>query len=236
MKKPDVIVLCGGFGTRLSSVLKDLPKPMAPVSGKPFLYYILKKLEAEGFRRFILSTGYLGDKISARFGEKSGEADIVYAREKEPLGTGGGIRYAMQYCSSGEVLVMNGDTFFDIPLNTFVEMHRREKADVSIALKKVDDCSRYGFVETDDKGRITAFREKKEGKKDCFINGGIYTVNRKTFMDLPLGEKFSMEKDFFQKYVNSLIFKGFPFDNYFIDIGIPEDYEKAQSDFKGFKY
>ncbi len=230
----DIIILAGGFGTRLSKVVSDTPKPMALVNNKPFLYYLFKQLEKIGAKHVILATGYLNEKISSYFQHSFGNIKIDYAVETEPLGTGGAIQNAMQYCDTEQVLVMNGDTYFDIPIQEFIKKHLEKKADFSLALRNVKDCSRYGFVEINKDNQITKFGEKKEGLKDCLINGGTYLINQSIFSMLPLEKKFSMEKEVFEKQLNTLKLTGIPFDNYFIDIGIPEDYKKAQYDFKNF--
>ena len=234
--KQDIIILAGGFGTRLLSVLKDTPKPMALISEKPFLHYLFKQVEKYGFNHIILSTGYLSESISDYFGKKLNDITIDYAIEKNPLGTGGGILNAMQFCHSDDVFIMNGDTYFDIDFRKLHQHHTNNKADVSIALRKIEDCSRYGYVERNDKQRITLFGEKKAGIQDCFINGGTYLINRKKFQSLPLPSKFSMEKDVFEKYIHELNIYGYAFEDYFIDIGIPSDYKKAQDDFQKFEY
>ncbi len=234
--KQDVIILAGGFGTRLSGVVKDLPKPMANIQGKPFLHYIFQQLKKYDVRHVVLSTGYKSQQITDYFGSRYQGIHIDYAVEKSPLGTGGGILNAMSYCSSGEVFILNGDTFFDIDLRQFLQLHSGHRAAMSIALRRMDDCSRYGFVRRDETDRIVLFGEKKEGMKDCLINGGSYLIDRRQLQSLPLPPKFSMEKDVFERYVGQLPIYGFAFDAYFIDIGIPSDYKRAQDELPRLNY
>ncbi len=234
--KEDVIILAGGFGIRLSGVVKDAPKPMADILGKPFLHYIFLQLKEYDFRHVVLSTGYRSRQISDYFGREYNGIRIDYAVEEAPLGTGGGILNAMQYCSSDEVFILNGDTFFDVDFRRFAELHSGHRAHISLALRKVADCSRYGYVQCDETHRIVLFGEKKEGLKDCLINGGTYLVDRTQFLSLPLSGRFSMEQDVFEKYTGRLGIYGFAFDAYFIDIGIPPDYKRAQDEFRRFDY
>ena len=228
----EAIVLAGGFGTRLRSVVADLPKPMAPVNGKPFLHYVLLRLQQSGIRRVILSVGYLHEKIQSHFGAEYLGMQISYAIEKEPLGTGGGIRLAMGQCTDAHVLVVNGDTLFAIPYPDFFEQHLGSSADVSLALRRIEDGARYGTIELNGK-RIIAFREKSPDHSGVqLINGGIYAIRRKSFMHSTEASKnFSIETDFFALQTEHLQLQGFVYENYFIDIGVPEDYQQAQEEF-----
>lgn len=231
------VILAGGFGTRLQSVIKEIPKPMAPVAEKPFLEFQLRYLKHYGIKNIVFSTGHLSEKIREYFGSEFQGLKISYSHEESPLGTGGGIRQAMENISDEEVLVLNGDSFFDIDLANFHELHSSFSSECSIALRKVKNASRYGTIEIDSNDRICSFREKSGLELEGLINGGVYIINRDLFLKTtPSGINFSIEKDFFEKQLERLIIKGFEFDGYFIDIGIPEDYNKAQNDFKEFKY
>lgn len=232
----EAVVLAGGFGTRLRPVISDLPKPLAPVKGKPFLHYVLSHLKKHGIQKVVLSVGYMHEKIQEAFGPEYLGMHIKYAIEKEPLGTGGGIRLGMEQCIDAHVLAMNGDTLFEVPLTEMFETHMVSSADGTLALRKVEDGTRYGTIELDGK-RITAFREKSpERTGEQWINGGVYCMRRKTFMkNTEAGKSFSIEYDFFGKYTDRLLLHAFPTDAYFIDIGIPEDYERAQNEFKDSK-
>lgn len=231
------IILAGGFGTRLQDVVKDLPKPLAPVNGQAFLTYQFRYLKHFGIQQVILSVGYLADKIHAQYKNNYLGINIIYAIEQEPLGTGGGIRLALETCEDKQVLVLNGDSFFDVPIDQFYEQHQLQVSSVSLALRKVQDASRYGTIERDERHRIIRFREKSGEHIPGIINGGIYILDKDIFLQhTPASKNFSIEKDFFENKLGEVDMKGYLFEGYFIDIGIPQDYQQAQHDFKGFKY
>jgi len=222
----EAIVLAGGLGTRLQSVIKDIPKPMADIKGEPFLKFLLNYLSSNGIERVILSVGYRHEVIEDYFGKKYKNIDLHYAIEDEPLGTGGGIMNALNYTQENLVYLINGDTFFNIKLQELFDFHIQSQADFSLALKPMLQFNRYGTVELD-KARIFKFNEK-EYKEEGLINGGIYILNKYLLETHNFPAKFSFEKDFLEKYLNLFFINGCVFDNYFIDIGVPEDYQKAQ--------
>ncbi|MBA3681040.1 MAG: NTP transferase domain-containing protein [Bacteroidetes bacterium] len=231
------IILAGGFGTRLQTVVSDLPKPMAPVDGQPFLNYQLNYLKHYGIKKVILSLGYLPEKIKDFYGAHFNGIEIDYVIEKEPLGTGGGIRLALKICKEEKAFVLNGDSFFDVDLSEFYKLHSNNNSEISLALRKVPNAERYGTIEKNNEHRITSFKEKSGFLKEGIINGGVYILDKKVYLEsTPSNKNFSIEKDFFEKELQAIQIKGFEFEGYFIDIGIPEDYAKAQHDFKGFKY
>ncbi len=229
------IILAGGFGTRLQSVVKDVPKPMAPINGKPFLDYQLHYLKHYGVKKVVFSLGYLANKIQDWYKYTFNGIELVYVVEETALGTGGAIRLAMEHCNEEEVLVLNGDSFFDIDLNAFYKLHCSHSSQVSLALRLVDNASRYGTIELNAQ-RIISFKEKNNLEKKGIINAGIYILNRKLYLNKTNASNFSIEKNFFEIQLNTLSIHGFEFSGYFIDIGIPEDYAKAQHDFKEFTY
>lgn len=205
---------------------------MAPVNGRPFLDYLLSYLAHYKIDGITLAVGYMAGDIVTHYGEK-----YNYSLEAEPLGTGGAVRKALESCVANEVLVLNGDSFFDIDFNAFYARHTEAQADCSLALRRVDNAARYGTVRAGAGGRITAFREKSGKESEGIINGGVYIINRQKYLEhTPAGRAFSLETDFFEKKINELNIFGFTYEDYFIDIGIKEDYEKAQDDFKRFKY
>ena len=230
MKYREAIILAGGCGTRLQGVVKDLPKPMAPVNDRPFLTYVLDYLIEYEYERVVLSVGYLHEKIVDYFGRKYKALEIDYAVEEEPLGTGGGILFAMSKCKSDNVLVINGDTMFKVDLTAFEHFHQEKNGLLSIVLREVEDVSRYGSVNIGENGMITLFSEKQASSGSGFINGGVYLINRKIFEKYPQAQKFSFEKDLMTKYYMQECFYAMPSDGYFIDIGIPEDYARAQQE------
>ena len=224
----EAIVLAGGFGTRLRKVVNDVPKPMASINGKPFLTYVLNYLKKYGIQKVVLSVGHLHEVVEDYFGTEWEGLKISYAVENEPLGTGGAIKYAFNKISGDDAFVLNGDTLFEVNLHQLHSFHLKSKAEISLALRAVTDISRYGTVQTNAANKIIAFTEKGALSGTGNINGGIYLINKQVFKKISIfTEKFSMENDVFEKYYNTLPFFGFPFKGYFIDIGIPEDYRRA---------
>lgn len=232
----EAIILAGGFGTRLQPVLREFPKAMAPVNGRPFLEYQLAYLKFHGIGRVVISAGYRSETIINHFGFRYNGIEIDYTVEKTPLGTGGGIRLAMEKCLRTTVLTLNGDTLFLIDLNDFELKHLQKETPVSIALRKVDDISRYGSVSLDKNNVVTAFGEKSAEKMPGLINGGIYLLDRNFYLLHSKPGNFSLEKDFFEIWYPKSAISGFAFDAYFRDIGIPEDYQKAHDEFKNLTF
>lgn len=235
IKLPDVIILAGGLGTRLRGEVKDTPKSMALINGRPFLDYQLRQIQAAGLKRIILSTGYLGEQVQDYFGNRFVDMEILYSHEKEPLGTGGAVKLAFTQVKTPYALVFNGDTMFRINVDMFFQRTIEKLANVSIALRNVDNASRYGSVECDAEGRISSFNEKTNIPQPGLINGGIYLIASRYFRQFDFPEVFSLEKDFFGTQVKEGYFTGQVFDNYFLDIGIPEDYQRAQHEIGKFE-
>lgn len=233
MEPKEAIILAGGFGTRLQDVVKDLPKPMAPVNGRPFLIYILDYLIDYNYTKVVLSVGYLHEKIEDYFGSRYKSLEIDYAVETEPLGTGGGILFAMSKCTTDNVLIINGDTLFKVDLDAFERFYREKGGLLSIVLREVDDVSRYGSVVIGDNNLIVLFSEKESSEGSGLINGGVYLINRELFDKYPQPKKFSFEKDLMTQYYTKEMFFGMPSNGYFIDIGIPKDYARAQRELLG---
>lgn len=228
-----VIILAGGFGSRLQSVVNDRPKAMADINGRPFLQYLLDFLILEGINHCILAVGYKWESIKDYFGDSYRSLKITYSIEESPLGTGGAIIKAMKTVEDDTFYVFNGDTFFAIDLTLFYLSHKQREKQLTIALKAMNNFDRYGAVLTDEEGTVTAF-EEKQFKKSGNINGGIYLLNNSLFDGLPLPEKFSFETEFLSKYYKDIPFNGLVFNDYFIDIGIPEDYERAKHELERF--
>lgn len=231
------VILAGGFGTRLQSVVSNIPKPLAPVNGRPFLDYLMRYLRHYGIKNIVLSVGYLGEKIKEAYGNNFEGIALNYAPEKEPLGTGGGIRLSLAQCHSGTVLVLNGDSFFDINLENFISAHANSSSSASLALRQVENSARYGTISVEPDAVIISFTEKNGQNSPGLINTGVYLLNRDHFMEhTPAGTNFSVEKDFFEPQAAKRAIYGFEYNGYFIDIGIPDDYARAQHEFKAFKY
>jgi len=227
----ECIVLAGGLGTRLRGTIGDFPKCMAPVNGQPFLHYIFLYLQQQGCTRVILSLGYQAQVVTEWLGTQQLPFEVSHVIETEPLGTGGGMQLALKAATSQHVAVLNGDTMFDISLSDLLEFHTRKNATTTLGLKPMHDFSRYGVVQIDRDDNIIGFEEKKE-RDHGFINGGVYIIDRHPFLAKNLPEKFSFEKDYLEAFLDEGKFYGMPAGDYFIDIGIPEDYNQAQEDFK----
>ena len=217
----EAIILAGGLGTRLRSVTGEIPKCLAPVDGKPFLQYLLEWLSRYEMTHVVLSVGYLKEQVFRFIESREWPFEITYAIENEPLGTGGGIRLALRHCRGKQVYVFNGDTFFNVDLNTLPFT-----APVTLALKPMHDFDRYGAVDWDG-DLVTAFHEKTPCAEGL-INGGVYALDRSQ-MDLTLyPRKFSFEKDFLEPMADLHQVAGQVQDGWFIDIGVPEDYARTQ--------
>lgn len=223
----EAVVLAGGLGTRLRSAVPGLPKPMAPVAGRPFLEWLLERWIAQGVHRFVLSVGYKAEVIRAHFGTRYRDAEVAYAVETSPLGTGGGMLLAAaQVAGDGPFLVLNGDTLLDVELRPISELHAKRGADVTIALIRNSQEGRYSGVQMDAQGRITGFGVERANS----ANGGVYLFNRSALRDLGAtpGKPMSLEQDL----LPSLILRGarvcgMESAGGFIDIGVPEDYGRA---------
>ncbi len=223
----EAVVPAGGFGTRLRSVVSELPKPMAPVQGRPFLEFVLDELADQGLERAILAVGYKADLIRAHFGEEYRSMQLVYSFEEEPLGTGGGILQAVSMADAESVFVLNGDTLFRVSLERLFNRFDLSSSLLTAALKEMHDFDRYGTVLVNDHGVITGFREKRP-MATGLINGGVYLLSKQLFNLKPLPEKFSFEQEILEAEYLRGRFHAEIFDGYFIDIGIPEDYARAQ--------
>jgi len=221
------VVLAGGFGTRLQKVVRDKPKALAEVSGRPFLSYLLETLQHAGIKRTVLCTGYLAGQIQEAFGYAFGEMTLAYSRELTPLGTAGAIAHALPHIDTETALVANGDCFFEADLNQMLAWHESRKADATILLTKVDDTSRFGSVDTDATGTVRAFTEKgSEGPG--WINAGVYLLQRSIIATIPKGRPVSIEKEVFPSWVDKGLcaWRG---DGDFLDIGTAESYAMADA-------
>jgi D-glycero-alpha-D-manno-heptose 1-phosphate guanylyltransferase len=220
-----VLILAGGLGTRLREVVGAVPKPLADVAGKPFLWWLLRRLEFSGVSRAYLSVGYRADTIERVMGG-GGSLSLSYIVEDEPLGTGGAIKNALGQIRDDEVVVINGDSLAVFDFGLFLEKARNSDANVVLALAQVNDASRYGTVVADKAGRITAFMEKGRSGPGI-INAGVYWMKRTVLESVPL-RTFSFETDFLAARLSSVPIAGIECVSDFIDIGVPEDYHLAQ--------
>lgn len=229
----EAIILAGGLGTRLRSVVNDVPKCMAPVAGHPFLYYVIEHLRRQQVNKFIFSLGFMSEAIETFLKENYLGLNYQLCIESEPLGTGGAIQLAAAKASEKNVLVLNGDTLFSIDVAALYRNHNSTGASCTLCLKPMQDFDRYGVVDMDDTGRVTHFKEKQFYKQGL-INGGVYLINIKELVNDNLPMKFSFEKDYLEKKVDGGKIYGISQDKYFIDIGIPADFERAQKELLAF--
>ncbi|HUX44206.1 MAG TPA: nucleotidyltransferase family protein [Terracidiphilus sp.] len=222
----EAIILAGGLGTRLRSRLTDLPKPMAPVAGRPFLQILLDQLLRAGCSRVLLSVGHLRHTILQSFGDAYRGMPIAYVEEVRPLGTGGAIRMALGAAAEPCVLVLNGDTYLAADLPALLIAHRAQQSPMTMAVKQVDNRERYGGVLIE-AGVVVGFTEKGQAGSG-WINAGMYVLSR-TFPWLAnLPERFSFEADVLTPMVRQIRPGAFPCSGYFLDIGVPEDLDRAQ--------
>lgn len=225
----ELIILAGGLGTRLRPTVKDLPKSMAPVSGRPFIEYIIQHFQSEGIERFIFALGFEAKPIQNFLLEHYPQLDMVFSVESEPLGTGGAIKRACQYAKEENVAVTNGDTLFRINLDALWHLHQEKNADCTLSLKPMENFERFGAVELGRNQQIKAFKEKMHFDAGL-INGGCYILKIAHFEAQMAPLKFSFEKDYLEKQVEKGSLYGQQQDVYFIDMGVPEDYQRAQQE------
>jgi NDP-sugar pyrophosphorylase family protein len=228
--RPDVIILCGGAGTRLRTVTGDAPKGMANVAGRPFLELLLQQLKRHGFTRIILAVGYQSDIIRSHFGENFPDLTLVYSTELRPLGTAGAIRNAAHLVTSENVLVMNGDSYTDVDLAKVVDDFAESKADVSVVVVSADDRSDCGFVMLDADRRVVSFNEKTCPSGARFVNAGIYVASIQTLREISAGRELSLEREVIPSWLtDGKYLKGYIHCGACIDIGTPDRYRSAQS-------
>ena len=223
----EAIILAGGLGTRLRSAVPDLPKCMAPINGVPFISYLIDNLINEGVTNFIFSLGYKSELFISFLEEKLPMKNYLIVIEDEPLGTGGAIKLACKKAKDENVIALNGDSLFKVNLKELMHFHLEKKSRCTLALKPMQNFERYGSVEIDAVQKINSFKEKQFITKGC-INGGVYAIEVASFLQKSLEDKFSMEQDYLEKYSGEGNFYGFIQEGYFIDIGIPEDFVRAQ--------
>jgi D-glycero-alpha-D-manno-heptose 1-phosphate guanylyltransferase len=229
----EAVILAGGRGLRLRSVVPDLPKPMAPILGRPFLEHQLDFWIGQGVGRIILSVGYRREAIQQHFGSRYRGVDVVYSAEEHPLGTGGGLLLATgRLMGQGAFLVVNGDTFFDVDLDRMRRFHDEKRADVTVAVSRVAENTRYGAIRMGEDERIASFQTRMPDPENHLINGGVYLVAPKALANdgWAIGDTLSLEDRMFPTLLSSgCRFHGFLSSGTFIDIGIPEDYRAAES-------
>jgi D-glycero-alpha-D-manno-heptose 1-phosphate guanylyltransferase len=220
------IVLAGGLGTRLRRVVGDVPKPMAPVAGRPFLAWILDRLAQSGFERVVLAVGYRHEVIEHHFSHAWRGVELHYSVEAQPLGTGGALRLAADHVSGWPVFVLNGDTFLDLDYGAMLEAHLRGQERMSMAVCRVADAGRYGALDLHD-GHVRGFLEKGRAGPGV-INAGTYLLSQDVLDRIPHGVPFSFEQQLLVPEVGAIRPAAYQTEDLFIDIGVPEDYARAQ--------
>ena len=228
MEIREAIVLAGGLGTRLKEVTGSIPKVMAPINRRPFLEYLLNYLFVNKITKVILATGYGSEILKNHFGDTYKSMTLVWSPEEEPLGTGGATLQALNLAENNLVFIVNGDTLFNVPLIEMANKFGSQFSSICLSLKPMTNFDRYGSVVVK-RGVIAHFQEKtlcKEG----LINGGVYLVSRNWLINRAPGRKFSLESDILERFVSQKEMKAFTCDNYFIDIGIPADFTRAQTE------
>jgi D-glycero-alpha-D-manno-heptose 1-phosphate guanylyltransferase len=223
----EAIILAGGFGTRLCEVVSDVPKPMAPIAGRPFLEILLTSLSRKGFTRAILALGYKSEIIISHFGNRFAKMAIDYVVEDQPLGTGGAVRLAINKVTQDHIFIFNGDTYLDLEASV-VEQSWKQSSNPKIVGCQVPDTARYGRLVVD-KTRVVGFSEKGVSGPGL-INAGCYVLPRNALDNFKAGEAFSLETHYLIPHVASERFDLFTTQGKFIDIGVPEDYARAQTE------
>lgn len=226
----EAIILAGGLGTRLKTVVNDVPKCMAPIQGIPFINFIIAYLQQQGVQHFIFALGYKSDIVIAYVRMHYPNLQASFVVEKTALGTGGAIQLAAIQAKNNDVLILNGDTLFNINVQQLFANHLHNNAQFSVALKPMHNFDRYGAVTINSHNHLLAFTEKQFCTKGL-INAGVYIINIPSFLKLQLPMQFSFEKDYMEKYICIHTMMGMAFSNYFIDIGIPTDYEQFAVDY-----
>jgi D-glycero-alpha-D-manno-heptose 1-phosphate guanylyltransferase len=220
----EAIILAGGLGTRLRKIVPNLPKPMAPVNGKPFLEILLNTLYTKGFNKAIISTGYKAEIIISHFGNNFKGISLEYTQEDMPLGTGGGVRLALEKCHEDHVYIFNGDTFLDIRIDEIEALWNKTKTSIIIGAV-VNDAARYGSLIIEN-NRVTGFSEKGLAGKGV-INAGCYVFDPKLILTHQINTKFSLEEDLLRPLINKGGMNVYISNGKFIDIGVPDDFIRA---------
>lgn len=220
----EAVVLAGGFGTRLKECIDNIPKPLAPINGRPFLFYLLDYLYANGIHRVIISTGYLAEKVEEAIGSSYRGMTVEYSVEDTPLGTGGGIKKALKNCTEEDIVVCNGDSFFDVDLFEMRDFHFNSGCPVTLAAKFIENAHRSGLLQFEN-GRLLGFTENGIAPSG-FINGGVYFLKRSLLEEIS-EDTFSFEKTVLAGGYDIGVYES---DGYFIDIGVPDAYKLAEKE------
>lgn len=234
MRPLEVIILAGGLGTRLRTAIGETPKLLAPIGGIPFIEYLLHRLSAQGTYQYIFSLGYGKEEIKSYLSGFKSDQDIRIVEEEEPLGTGGAIKKALSVINGEQVLILNGDTLADLHIESFLNFHQQHQAECSIALRNVEQTTRYGQVVINDQGLILRFMEKEQSAYSGLINTGAYLLDCSRFRKREPKDRFSFEKDYLSPLAGDAPFYGYIQEGFFMDIGTPEDFLRSQHEIKRY--
>ena len=224
------VVLAGGLGTRLRTVVSDRPKVLAHIGGRPFLAFLLDQLDAGGIQNAVLCCGYLGEQVNQTFGDRYRGMRLTYSQEQSPLGTGGALRLAFPLLASDPVLVLNGDSYCAADLPAMLDWHRARRAEATLLLTHVTDTQRFGRVEADESGSILEFIEKRCRGGPGSVNAGVYLLGRRLLQSIPPNGPASLERQVFPAWIGRGLF-GCSVSGKFLDIGTPESYASAEAFF-----
>lgn len=227
------VILAGGLGTRLRSVVADKPKALASVSGRPFLEYVFDQLVEAGIKNAVICVGHLAEQIESHFGNTYRGIAISYSREKSLLGTAGALRYALELIKTDHLLILNGDSYTKFSFEDFARFHFAKGAKASMLLTRVPDARRYGQVKLDAQQHILSFEEKGLGEENGWINAGVYLTHRSLIQKLPLGRNMSLEREVFPQWIGPDFCGHCAQEAVFIDIGTPQSFAQAQELFSG---
>lgn len=225
------VILAGGMGTRLSSLVADRPKVLAEVQGRPFLAYLLDQLASAGISDVVLCTGYMAEAVRAMFGESYADLSLSYSPESRPMGTGGALRLALPLLKSDSVFVLNGDSYCEVDLRAVWDSHCSRRATLTLVVKRVADATRFGQVRIKADGAVIGFEEKAKQGVGGLINAGIYLVGRSLLQTIRAKGAASLEQEMFPAWIGHGLY-GYETRGRFMDIGTPESYEAAQHFFE----
>lgn len=229
MNDVTAVLLVGGLGKRLRSVVASTPKVLAPIGDGSFLELLVRQLRSQGVRQLVMCTGYLADQVESRFGDgKKWDVSIEYSKEEMPLGTAGALKLAQRHVENvPEFLVLNGDSYLEIDFHSLLSFHRAHSdAVATIAVVRVEDAGRYGTVKVQSNDRVNGFAEKTGANSPGLVNGGVYVFNRTIWELIPEGPA-SLEREVFPRLLNQGVY-AWEQGGMFIDIGTPTDYVRAQ--------
>jgi len=224
------VILAGGKGSRLSSIVKDRPKILAEIQGRPFLTFLLDRLISVGVKGVILCTGYRAEDVHRQIGETYQSLKVVYSTESEPLGTAGALRNALPYLSSRIMIVINGDSFIEVDFKPYLKWFFKRDRKAALLLTNVKNAKRYGRVTVAEDDSVISFEEKADNDDGGLINAGVYILNKDLLTSIPPHTFYSLERDLLPKMIRHGLF-GYRCNGKFIDIGTPESYHLADAFF-----